>query len=170
MCLISEDRWQLLKMLTTRCWYHYRGGKMWNLSELICMGETKHAFSSFLEVEIHQSLLIEGKITCVWFVFIHIAADEISTQGSRASAARILTLFFGNIPVSTSAKKSKCIENIFHVNMYILQWVSYQIRKIAGCACAGNAGNVFPDTARLAVPTCITARAARTCRDTCRDR
>ena len=23
-------------------------------------------------------------------------------------------------------------------------WASYQIRKIAGCACAGNAGNVFP--------------------------
>ena len=23
-------------------------------------------------------------------------------------------------------------------------WVSYQIRKIAGCACAGNAGKVFP--------------------------
>ena len=27
------------------------------------------------------------------------------------------------------------------------QWASYQIRKIAGCACAGNAGNVFPATA-----------------------
>ena len=26
-------------------------------------------------------------------------------------------------------------------------WASYQIRKIAGCACAGNAGNVFPATA-----------------------
>ena len=26
----------------------------------------------------------------------------------------------------------------------VTQWVSYQIRKIAGCACAGNAGNVFP--------------------------
>ena len=25
-----------------------------------------------------------------------------------------------------------------------MQWASYQIRKIAGCACAGNAGNVFP--------------------------
>ena len=25
-------------------------------------------------------------------------------------------------------------------------WTSYQIRKIAGCACAGNAGNVFPAT------------------------
>ena len=24
------------------------------------------------------------------------------------------------------------------------QWSSYQIRKIAGCACAGNAGKVFP--------------------------
>ena len=23
-------------------------------------------------------------------------------------------------------------------------WACYQIRKIAGCACAGNAGNVFP--------------------------
>ena len=24
------------------------------------------------------------------------------------------------------------------------EWASYQIRQIAGCACAGNAGNVFP--------------------------
>ena len=54
-------------------------------------------------------------------------------------------------------------------------WASYQIRKIAGCACAGNAGNVFPATdfkenRWLAIPTCITARASRTCRDACRDR
>ena len=27
------------------------------------------------------------------------------------------------------------------------QWTSYQVRKIAGCACAGNAKNVFPATA-----------------------
>ena len=26
----------------------------------------------------------------------------------------------------------------------VMSWASYQIRKIAGCACAGNAGNVFP--------------------------
>ena len=26
----------------------------------------------------------------------------------------------------------------------LTQWASYQIRKIACCACAGNAGNVFP--------------------------
>ena len=28
-----------------------------------------------------------------------------------------------------------------------LPWAPYQIRKIVGCACAGNAGNVFPATA-----------------------
>ena len=53
--------------------------------------------------------------------------------------------------------------------------VSYQIHKIAGWACAGNAGNVFPATDYrgnrwLTIPTCITARASRTCLDACRDR
>ena len=43
---------------------------------------------------------------------------------------------------------------------------SCHIRKIAGCACAGNAGNVFPATdfkgnRELAIPACITARALR---------
>ena len=54
-------------------------------------------------------------------------------------------------------------------------WASYQIRKIAGCACAENAGNVFPATdikgnRQLAIPACITTRASRTCRDARRDR
>ena len=50
---------------------------------------------------------------------------------------------------------------------YILLAASYQIRKLAGCACAGNAGSVFPatDFSWLAIPACITARASRTCRD-----
>ena len=57
----------------------------------------------------------------------------------------------------------------------LFPWASYQIRKIAGCTCAGNAGNVFPATdfkgnRSLAIPACITARASRTCRDDCRDR
>ena len=54
-------------------------------------------------------------------------------------------------------------------------WASYKIRKIAGCACAGNAGNVFPSpdfkwNRQLAIPACITARASSTCRDACRNR
>ena len=40
-------------------------------------------------------------------------------------------------------------------------WASCQIRKIAGCACVGNAGNVFPYTDfkgnhELAIPACVT--------------
>ena len=34
--------------------------------------------------------------------------------------------------------------NIWVFHCVTLLWASYQIRKIAGCACAGNAGNVFP--------------------------
>ena len=54
-------------------------------------------------------------------------------------------------------------------------WASYQIRKIAGCACVGNAGSVLPATnfkgnRYLAIPACIIARASSTCRDACRDR
>ena len=48
------------------------------------------------------------------------------------------------------------------------------MRKFGSCACAGNAGNVFPATnfkgnRQLAIPACITVRAWRTCRDACRD-
>ena len=49
------------------------------------------------------------------------------------------------------------------------QWASYQIRKIAGCTCAGNAGNVFPATGCKPLIGSA-ARVSRTCRDTCRDR
>ena len=31
-----------------------------------------------------------------------------------------------------------------YLTLRLPQWASCQIRKIAGCACAGNAGNVFP--------------------------
>ena len=66
-----------------------------------------------------------------------------------------------------------------------IAWASYQICKTVGCACTGNVGNNFlykiPVPRRpcpagnsmrflrhcgLAIPTCITERARRTCRDT----
>ena len=37
-----------------------------------------------------------------------------------------------------------CFYPCLHQASCISPWASYQIRKIAGCACAGNAGNVFP--------------------------
>ena len=34
--------------------------------------------------------------------------------------------------------------NKMELDDHSIPWASYQIRKIAGCACAGNAGNVSP--------------------------
>ena len=52
-------------------------------------------------------------------------------------------------------------------------WAFYRIRKIAGCACTENAGNIFPaidfkGDRSLAIPACITVHVWRTCRDACR--
>ena len=41
-------------------------------------------------------------------------------------------------------QRSKFIMVQLTLYVWLRQWASYQIRKIAGCACAGNAGNVFP--------------------------
>ena len=46
-------------------------------------------------------------------------------------------------------KRRNFIANAMDIHVRLLcikPWASYQIRKIAGCACAGNAGNVFPAT------------------------
>ena len=51
----------------------------------------------------------------------------------------------------------------------VVACASCQIRKIAGWACTGNAGNVFLHRSS-AIPTCITARAWHTCRDAFWDR
>ena len=40
--------------------------------------------------------------------------------------------------------RNQCVYTLTHLPLVPHIWASYQIRKIAGCACAGNAGNVFP--------------------------
>ena len=37
-----------------------------------------------------------------------------------------------------------CTSINWYGQYHIISWASYHIRKIAGCACTGNAGNVFP--------------------------
>ena len=65
---------------------------------------------------------------------------------------------------------SPCTGSSVNANCdWIASWASHQMRKIAGCACAGNARNVFPATdfkenRWLVIPACITAR------DVCRNR
>ena len=60
--------------------------------------------------------------------------------------------------------------NWLHMCRFYHPWAPCQKRKIEGYACARNAGNFLPRHRELAIPTCITARAWRTCRDACRDR
>ena len=50
-----------------------------------------------------------------------------------------------------------------------VQWASYQIRKVRVARAPGMPGT-FSLPRRLAIPTCITARAWRTCRDAYRNR
>ena len=41
-------------------------------------------------------------------------------------------------------KQQYLMNYVLPISSYHAPWAFYQIRKIAGCACAGNAGNVFP--------------------------
>ena len=58
----------------------------------------------------------------------------------KTSKLRITDPLWGEPPV-TGASPHKV-----PVTLKAFPWVSYHIRKLAGCACAGNAGNVFPAT------------------------
>ena len=89
----------------------------------------------------------------------------VTIEGSVTS--RGITL--AGISINSTKFKNRDWECVNFGFIYGCTWASFQIRKIAGCACAGNAGNVSPGHRRLAIPTCITARASRTCRDACRD-
>ena len=60
--------------------------------------------------------------------------DGCSSCGQASSEVNTYSL--GSIkPHSWEQTSTKCADS---------PWASCQIRKIAGCACAGNAGNVFP--------------------------
>ena len=66
----------------------------------------------------------------------------------RKAIAKLLVLFIVNIKwgirtIGHSLSRSQTMVCTVYIAMS-LPWASYQIHKIAGCACAGNAGNVFP--------------------------
>ena len=56
------------------------------------------------------------------------------------------------IPITAQHGGDTCSSNL-------LLWATCQMRKIAGGACAGNAGNVFPATTGLAILACVRALA-----------
>ena len=65
----------------------------------------------------------------------------------------------------TSTYKEHCMQKC-HLDgvtnaVHALLWASCQIRNIPGCACADR--ELFPRHRRFGIPTCIRARALRTC-------
>ena len=77
-------------------------------------------------------------------------------------------LFMRRLKLNNVSKSGICC--LFGVavvsSIMILPWASYQIRKIAGCECAGNAGNDFSTTdfkgnPKLAIPAWHVSRHVR---------
>ena len=58
----------------------------------------------------------------------------------RLYMASALTRYFVK-DADAEADADQCKRTLIRL---VQSWASYQIRKIAGCACAGNSGNVFP--------------------------
>ena len=75
----------------------------------------------------------------------------------------ILAFLYWDSPLDTGDLEfSWCQMCLYWWHCKLPSWASYQIRKIVGYACAGNAGNVFPVTdfkgnLQLAILACITA-------------
>ena len=46
--------------------------------------------------------------------------------------------------INVGYQRCRPAKAILHCRQLSVPWASYQIRKIVGCACAGNAKNVFP--------------------------
>ena len=95
--------------------------------------------------------------------------DKYSHPHTSTGVITNPTLFSNSFLLLNRSRNKESVDILSHTKSQ----ASYQIRKIAGCACTGNAGNVSPPPTTketIAIPACITARAWRTCRDACRDR
>ena len=93
---------------------------------------------------LHRQLLI--------LLISHYVFDCNNAQNPMASSTTEVSL--------TRTESRTWISNWSHIIRVNLLWASYQICKIAGCASAGNAGNVFPPP-RVSDPemhhgTCVT--------------
>ena len=80
-----------------------------------------------------------------WWIWINTLCEFIMNDcinTTKQSTKKPCAYFLG-YTVGTHAKLGRapwCHSDEWR----LVSWASYQIRKIAGCACAGNAGNVFP--------------------------
>ena len=118
-----------------------------------------------------------------WLTFLFlILIFTFTTTCTYIWILQICKVFSANFSYYIAINYSLCvtIEDDFitgwqWIKIMCSEWASCQIRKIAVCACAGNAGNVFSaidfkGNHQIAIPACITTRTSRTRCDACRDR
>ena len=117
-------------------------------------------------INLHTSIqLIKLTQTCPW-LYREIILVIINSTNNRLWC----TMFY-----SYSEERFHRMSKSVCLHEYALYQIIIDLCKIAGCACAGYARNIFPTTdfkgnRQIAIPACITAHVWRTCRDACRDR
>ena len=71
--------------------------------------------------------------------------SQVKTKGASCIGGLSQTDGLGKFKLGMLKSQGvSCIGAASGITDLTVVWASYQIRKIAGCACAGNAGNVFP--------------------------
>ena len=98
-----------------------------------------------IQTKIPLNLNCCGKsVIAKWIEYV-----DISNYNGRAHRVHIFEMCHKILQCAiriTHAVHSLLSYALFCSFIFIPQWASYQIRKILGCACAGNAGNIFPAT------------------------
>ena len=104
--------------------------------------------------------ILETNYSEIWIGILPFPSKKIHLEKSSAKMMAILSRGrWGNMKCNSSQWYSEGLSPftpslmVFWTFLFTLQWLdiksrmawaSYQIRKIAGCACAGNVGIVFP--------------------------
>ena len=95
-------------------------------------------------------------------IYIHMLINILYEIKPKSQVTMVTLIGFSRLPTGYPGQHKHCPP-----------WASCQIREIAGAHAPVMPGMFSPSPQvhrRWAIPTCITARASRTCRDACRDR
>ena len=80
-------------------------------------------------------------------ITVHYTSESLMNEWPLVSLYAICYSLSSRTRIFSKITYSRYRYNVVHYSTILntaLKWASCQIRKIAGCACAGNAGNVFP--------------------------
>ena len=148
----SSSQW--LKHHQTQTSMTEKIGPQWSHRTLEIIFTQYHPTDLFVAFGINSKNWLKYSLKCINVFFMHLCcfAEHI---------------FQTRIPVRDSNISITLVSN-YDANSPIRPvhvWTSYQIRKIADCACVGNAGSVFTATdfkgnRQLAIPARITVRAS----------